>query len=478
MDDILERPTSNIPADVTDNPEDAGQSSDEDDGGPDWTKLTALASAGPSNPFIPKRGDKEFEPANGAGTNLQQHKLERVRAAMFSALDVERTVSSKVASYAVWRPEIARARVLSARGNHLLTMGHNVPRRSPLNDAQKEKKAEKAVDLLPEEALYLIERGSMFCWVQVDGMRRIEMDGDVDGTPMTVQQAYTQMIGREDLTLERYQVFAYLKRLGYTVTRARAPSAFYNTPTPFRGKLALKPVQGVLSRVAELILAPFRRMFGLGTTKINWWRPLRTYGPVHRFLSYASVFSALRFIPSGYELPTHHCVQSDPQPPSPYEVFFNVYKPSTPFRKTAPPPPDYSIIVVNGRSTPMPTLQELTRLFEELPELPPPVPRKRQMHAKVTPNVEKNSPKPTSASQTPSRSKSLMEYLRRIFRALFFLSKDPVDSETDPLLRPRRPNPFQMLKNGKKMVVVAAVDAGMISFFRFCQGAFDEWPMA
>jgi tRNA-splicing endonuclease subunit Sen54 len=33
------------------------------------------------------------------------------------------------------------------------------------------------------------------------------------------------------------------------------------------------------------------------------------------------------------------------------------------------------------------------------------------------------------------------------------------------------------LKAGKKMVVVAAVDVGNISFFSFSEGAFHEWPM-
>jgi len=29
---------------------------------------------------------------------------------------------------------------------------------------------------------------------------------DVEGAPMTVQQAFAEMIGKEDLTLEKYQV--------------------------------------------------------------------------------------------------------------------------------------------------------------------------------------------------------------------------------------------------------------------------------
>jgi hypothetical protein len=44
-----------------------------------------------SRPVIPKRGDKEYEPASGS--NLQKHNLERARGAMFDALRTERTIS-------------------------------------------------------------------------------------------------------------------------------------------------------------------------------------------------------------------------------------------------------------------------------------------------------------------------------------------------------------------------------------------------
>ena len=67
------------------------------------------------------------------------------------------------------------------------------------------KKPEKATELLPEEALYLIERGSMFCWSQIDSNGE-----DLSGTPMSVQEAYMCMIGRDDLSLEKFQVSALL----------------------------------------------------------------------------------------------------------------------------------------------------------------------------------------------------------------------------------------------------------------------------
>ena len=61
---------------------------------------SCVSSSGSSNrPFIPKRGEKEYEPSGQSGTLLQQHRLERGRSAMFAALDVERTVSKCVANF-------------------------------------------------------------------------------------------------------------------------------------------------------------------------------------------------------------------------------------------------------------------------------------------------------------------------------------------------------------------------------------------
>jgi len=33
------------------------------------------------------------------------------------------------------------------------------------------------------------------------------------------------------------------------------------------------------------------------------------------------------------------------------------------------------------------------------------------------------------------------------------------------------------LRQGKKVVVIAVVDAGSVSFFRLGEGVFAEWPM-
>ena len=136
---------------------------------------------------------------------------------------------SKAVSYGIWIPSLARAHVTTARGTHFTTMGYSVPRPVTIQPTVSPQKPEattavapdtvhassqqvkmlKRLELLPEEALYLVERGSMFCWKEEGEEAIVEagvLPDGVDGTPMTVQQAYAEMIGRGDLTLERYQV--------------------------------------------------------------------------------------------------------------------------------------------------------------------------------------------------------------------------------------------------------------------------------
>ena len=64
-----------------------------------------------------------------------------------------------------------------------------------------------------------MEKGALFCWKasrgpedndapgeDENGDKDVEWDSASQGAPMSVQQAYAEMIGREALTLDRYQV--------------------------------------------------------------------------------------------------------------------------------------------------------------------------------------------------------------------------------------------------------------------------------
>lgn len=115
------------------------------------------------------------------------------------------SVLSKSISYGTWHPSLARVSVTVSRGISIGTVGHSVPRETAMTNGTV--KTQKRMELLPEEAIYLIERGSLLCWKE----SAVEYPNDgtfesISGSPMTVQQAYTEMIGKEDLTMDRYQV--------------------------------------------------------------------------------------------------------------------------------------------------------------------------------------------------------------------------------------------------------------------------------
>lgn len=505
MDDLLEQPNA-IPQttqlsqnqDDRDNSEENDAVEDVAEGGLDWAKVLPLAA---SRPVIPKRGEKEFEPRaqdslNGdeghpahptSGTALQQHVLNRAREAMFEALKATRTVSSKNISYGIWYPDLSRTHVTVARGVHFSSIGHSAPRHTEEEDynepATSKSKIQKRLELLPEEAIYLVERGSMFCWKNaptISNARKIDstvFDCPITGPPMSVQHVYTEMIGRECLTLEKYQVYAYLKRLGYAVMRAEPPDLYYPIPAPF-----LQTPSQTSPSISQRVISLFSR-FASGfiwlltrSNSFDRWHPVRFSKWFSRDKSYQSLFNSLRFMSSGHNAPLHESqAMKNRRLDTPYKIFYNVYKPSTPLKKSAPPKPDFQVVVVNARTTPMPTLYELTSLFDQVPEVLLPLSRRNsaQKNANTAPTLVTNTT-PSVMSRILSLGDWLLCYfLRWVSHPFPLLSQAGKVS----VKVPPKPNPFASLKMGKKVIVIAAVDSGNISFFRFGQGVFEKWPM-
>lgn len=221
----------------------------------DKDKSTTTTS---SNPVIPKRGEKDFEPASvDRYIDLQQSLLEASRSALFSAISSGvRSHSSKSPNRAIWDPILERAYMVpvgdpslppsasinrellksenasagAVHGVHFLTMGNYISER-------------KRMELMPEEVLYLIERGSIECWTS-----------PVDPTvPFSVQHAWSVMLNAAELTPERYQVYAFLRRLGYTVVRSHASSSPLNENT--------SDDQLWFMSVADWIQSYFKRLF-------------------------------------------------------------------------------------------------------------------------------------------------------------------------------------------------------------------------
>ena len=111
---------------------------------------------------------------------------------MHDALCGERTHTSKVHVEGIWRPERNLTEVHIARGTHFKAMG--------------KADSKGVVWLLPEETIYMVERGNLECWWE-------------EGVPMSLQGAYASCL-QGCGGLERYQVYSYLRRAGYILQRA------------------------------------------------------------------------------------------------------------------------------------------------------------------------------------------------------------------------------------------------------------------
>lgn len=168
---------------------------------------------------IPKRGEKDFEPHN---TNLQLNTLDASRQAMHDAISFQRSHPPKRSNLAVYHPPSNMAYIDAPKSTLFKSMGvvHS-PKNDPLNAVRPNL---NRLWLLPEEIVYLIERGTVDCRWPTPG----EADDGDDPShllPMSVQGAHAVFLGlasdhADGLTFERYTVYSYLKRAGYSVHRA------------------------------------------------------------------------------------------------------------------------------------------------------------------------------------------------------------------------------------------------------------------
>ncbi|GAA5995244.1 tRNA splicing endonuclease subunit SEN54 [Rhodotorula paludigena] len=514
----------------------------EEDALPDWSRFASFAKANRDKsegavlvPFIPKRGEKDFEPlaasdafppsSNEATLSAhQQHLLLSSRNALYTALSSgSRHHSSRAHNSFTWRPELDGGRATcdagtAAYGIHFGNIGQfHVARRQ--------------LELVPEEALYMVERGAVELWREGDEGQRV---------PMSVQQAWDECIGHAELTPERYQVYAFLRRLGYVVTRARPipgterkpapvkPAPLYRTlldalVVPFLSAQAL--VHSLVRRLVALVKgrkggsAPKRLRLGT-TRRVGSQEGRYDYlAAGGRWTTYDKIFSRLQIIPSGHDRPLPrgplpHApsvftplapVPTAAQAPDlpdlelhPYQPFFHVYKPVTKYKKSAPPPPDFKLVVINGATTPMPDLFEFTAMFDSCP-MPAPSRGPSSVPPRPGPSAAASAGKPARANSRPTPSPaagpsgtppsprrsrltmllSSVPLLPRLFPSLSAsASSAPTSTPTHGRGAPRKPSPYPRLKTGRRTILVAVVDHGTSSLLRFSEAEFAKLPWA
>lgn len=299
---------------------------------------------------------------------------------MHNALSWQRVHQPKGHTIATYHPESNMAYAYNPKGPLFAKMGQVLsPGQDPLGS---DKLRGQRLWLLPEEALYLIERGTIDVrWPASEE----EAAAGQPGLPMSLQGAYAMFIGGEDpsdgaLTFERYSVYSALKRGGYTVLRA--PS--WNGPGPPLGPEHFPPVERQTWRIGLSSLASWPRR--LLSANLGNYTTKQEGGPLTEpglYRSYVDVYRRLALIdsfdPTVQRCPNDaHTAPTDPG----FRVTYHVFKPgSNTFKKTAPGPPDFRIAVVDARKTSMPDLQQLGALMETVPFQPPV--ETAQMYAKL-----------------------------------------------------------------------------------------------
>ena len=399
----------------------------------DFRLLLSLSSK--AGPKIPKRGEKDFEPH---GTKHQDGILAASREAMHEALDYTRVhiPKSHIRGFYYGEESLTRDNVIgeewrqgldddhvvvvdSWKGPHFRSMG-----KTTLG------KPNPSLWLLPEEALYLVERGNLDLWwptrpslscILGDEEDAVIKDGDEEdavikdgescgeedeGVPLSLQAAYSLLIGedrmRGKISLERYTVYSNLKRTGYVVFRA-----------PEDGQTVTGKEQGY-QVFREESSSIFNWLFGKFFAKEIQHSK---YGPLVKpgmYRSYDSIYRQIAIIPR--HKPSARPTDPSSFPEDPLRIVYLLWKASRipTFAKSNPGIPDFRVAIADARSSTIPSLIQMTSLLESTPWDPP------------TPGMKDQS------------------------------------------------KVYQRLKHGWRNVVLAVIDQGIISYMRLGEAAFGE----
>ncbi|RKF60120.1 putative tRNA-splicing endonuclease subunit tsp-5 [Erysiphe neolycopersici] len=382
-----------------------------------FANLTSVNSGGQ----LPKRGEKDFEPH---GTKHQENVLELSRQAMHDALAHVRSHAPKNHIRGFYYGDVRGVNrdkrfgnksrhgleddhvvlVEFAKGPHFKTMGKMTT-----------KSKDPSLWLLPEEALYLVERGFLDLWwpskelfstnTMDEGMVRDE------GTPMSLQATYALLIGNDNdigrVSLDCYTVYANLRRTGYVVQRA--PSQ--NIQRNINNDIINYRSQSSKTQ-ANLFSWLFGRLFAKNKEHSHQYSSLVKPG---MYRSYNAIYQKIAIIPRHKPMVNPH--DSTLHPESTYRIVYFLWKGDNlkSFTKKNPGDPDFRVAIVDAHSTPIPSFLQVQSLLQTVPYNPP--------------NFEK--------LKGPGKI-------------------------------------YQRLKHGWRHVTLAVVDQGVISYLKLVEGAFGE----
>ncbi|OAD04018.1 hypothetical protein MUCCIDRAFT_91949 [Mucor lusitanicus CBS 277.49] len=252
----------------------------------------------------PKRGEKAND----------QQQLAKSRQALFECIAHTVPMPKNASQGQLSTSHPYYTTITKSKGTHLHSMGFS---------------HQGAITLFPEEAAFLVARNAL-----------------------TVTQHDVDPVGFEDycqlmceccdgwITFDKYQVYAYLKRLGYIVVRSRKLATI----------TAQQTAQKEQPSMFQLLL----------DTITHWIQPLQNRPLVwdYKCRSYPHMYSTLQIIPS---TPWYRPFYTSLCPTFDWDV----YKPRPSWKKKDPGEPDFRVVVRSIHEA-MPTLYEQKQLFGQL----------------------------------------------------------------------------------------------------------------
>lgn len=313
---------------------------DEDEDSQDWSQAVKLSTKSMIS-SIPKRGEKDYEPD---GTNVQELLLYRARKAMFDTLANSprgSIVSNQVKAY--YDSKLHGAILPHPKGNFLQTMG------------SVDHEGRCWLDF--QEFVYLAERGTVLPFYSNE-LQDIEI-------PLSMQDLYS--LFRSQAEMDRYFIFAHLKRLGFIVTssyqRRVEKTSFYPPPNSSFGSSIGLRYDSFLSFI------DLKRASLMNAFFYTRWNFL-----LRRYTSTQKIYEGLKNLVPSVRVPKtadelrFERIRCQSNPTAPFSIAFNVWKPQTNFKKKSPGLPDFQVVIhnKNDASQHFPSYSELREIFHSL----------------------------------------------------------------------------------------------------------------
>lgn len=418
----------------------------------DWKTFNKLNK---NSEVIPKRGEKDFEPD---GTSVQSSLLNDSRNAMYQALDCPRGYHMKQQLVSVWMCNERRALVPHAKGGFFKDMGK----------AANFGKKIQGLWLEPLEAVYLVERGSMTIYLGntefenfLNDPNEAQFNYPEKLISLSLSHIYTLAFDGDSKLIDKYIVYAYLKRHGYMIQSFRKIDdedqySKYNMQVQAQSTIFSNLLKNATAVVKSIFTNPFFNAFYGSFQNLG----LFAFGSFHdlhfktkHYFNYTSILKTLKLIPS-YSL--FDSLKDKPEKNPNYTVDFNVWKPMPSFSKKNPPTPDFHICVINTDALSFPELKDIHGLFNQINFKFP--------FEKASDIPVKTSKKPKKAHDPTKRELKLQRQKERQ------LKLDPKVQARNSYLK-LRDNKLKFGASGRS-IILALVQSGVVNFMNVGEGDF------